>query len=139
MKHYIPGVPLHDCRRLSFHDPPGLARILREYPLDTDYIDWIVRKGYRIFLDADRPSGSGFTLLGRKIEVGIREGMNGLAGLTLAHELIHTAVPDMRLSLYLCASPERHEAYEAVIDEAALGYTWNRQFIEHALRYAQRR
>ena len=56
----------------------------------------------------------------------------------MVHELIHTAVPDARLSVNLPAEGrEQLKEYEKVIDEIAREYAKDKQFMDYIKKFAR--
>ena len=143
MKYHLKGTVIHDERRLSFNSPLEFRNILELYPLDLEYIDWWKKQRYALIFDRDKPNEYGRTFLVMHdsngfIIVGFKDGMNKQLDITLAHELIHTAVPDARLSVNLPAEGrEQLKEYEKVIDEIAREYAKDKQFMDYIKKFAR--
>ncbi|MFH0978821.1 MAG: hypothetical protein V1837_05970 [Candidatus Woesearchaeota archaeon] len=128
------GLPVHDIRRLKFGSPAELEHLLRKYPLDESFIDWFNAMGGHIIYFHDWPAGKGSCGAFRHIFLGVR-GKGQLVDLAFCHELLHAAVPDLRLGVLgqmFCQKPNEHYAYERVIDGLAEEYACNRNYIGYA-------
>lgn len=145
--------PLHDERRLCFSEPEDLRKVLKKYPLDKGFIDYIRDNGFKIVYEKNIPVGYGAVVYyskeleelgyhGHIIYLGISHSWNidnkcdlsgdekKLIDLSLMHELIHVAIPDWRLT-WRCQVPFIYKIFDKVIDEIAEQYLKDKDFLDY--------
>lgn len=111
-------IPVHNKKRLEVNSPKELEQRLEEYPLNKDFIDWVVNLGYTIsYVDMIPQGGTSFYTR----EIFIREHQKPpvTQDFVLMHELIHIAVPTLN---------KRHEY---AIDRVAARLMKNEELIEY--------
>lgn len=128
-------VPVHNWKRIHFSSPRHLERLLSEFPLDNEFIDWAADHGYSIVYRRDWDSGRG-SVNGYpgEIHLGVK-GPDRLVELALAHELVHISVPDSRLDgagYWRIFFNKEWSQYEEIIDQFAGTYAHDPSFIEYA-------
>ncbi|MBS3079503.1 hypothetical protein J4218_05250 [Candidatus Pacearchaeota archaeon] len=137
LENVVKNAPVHDVRRLSFSSPEELKEIFIKFPLDREFVDWMVSNDFVLWYRPDWGVGLGRILHGyitdgkRVIEVGMNgnDFLGGEVDLTILHELIHVAIPDIRLGLWF------GRKYEGVIDEIAQGYLHRDGFLDYIREY----
>jgi len=145
--------PLHDERRLCFSKPEDLREVLKKYPLDKGFIDYVRDNGFKIFYEKDIPVGYGAVVYYSKeleelghhshiicLGIGNRGNIDNkgelsedekkLIDLTLIHELVHIAIPDWRLT-WRCQVPFIYKMFDKVIDEIAEEYLKDKDFLDY--------
>lgn len=120
--------PVHDERRLRFHSSEGLKESLKRRPLTREFIDWVVRNGYKIKYLPDLPKGEGFAFFEPRLIVVSSQGEPRVINAVIVHELIHISVPGMTPNYIF---PRSENSYEMVIDEIAEGYLGDSEFLEY--------
>lgn len=117
-----PSPPIHNKRRLTFGSPEELKKILQDYPLTKDFVDWVVEQGFKIIYQSDWRAGNGLVSWGsRQIMVG-SQGKTCLIDKTLVHELIHISVP---------GNHDPRESHEEAIDQIADIYLNDSGFMKY--------
>lgn len=120
--------PVHDKRRLKFSSPEGLKKVLQRFPLNKEFIDWVVEQGFKIEYRSDWREGRGAVWWGLKRIVVSSQGETDLMNKTLVHELIHISVPGIPSpwDAWISQIP-----YEEMIDQIAEIYLNDLEFMEY--------
>ncbi len=123
---YAYNYPIYDKRMQRFCSPADLKEIFRRKPLDKKFIDWVVERRFEIVYHFSFEEGSGAVWWGPRWIVVSPHGQDGIANLTLIHELIHVAVPG-NYGNY-------DQRYEEAIDEIAENYVNDIEFLDYIKR-----
>ncbi len=119
--------PDHIRRRLQFSSPEGLKKLFRLFPLDKDFIDWVVGQGFKIVYRKSFSDGMGsVSWVSREINVSPK-GDSKLVNLVKVHELVHIALTrEINIG---GLSLKEYEEYEKAIDEIAMSHINNSELM----------
>jgi len=118
--------PYHIRRRLGFNSPEQFRKLFELFPLNSEFIDWVVEQGFKIFYKDNFYAGMGCTDWQNK-EIWISpKGDSKLIRLVKVHELIHVALVGTK---FKTRTMDEQEKYEKTIDEIAQKYVDNEEFI----------
>ena len=90
--------------------------VLHYYPLTREFIDWVVKEGFKVWYPSDWKAGTGAVWWSLKRIVVSPQGEKRLVDQTLVHELVHIAIPGLPPR---SGSMREQEKYEEAIDEIA--------------------
>ncbi len=124
--------PVHDKRRLRFNSPEGMIHAFRRFPLNKDFIDWVVDQGYRLVYSPYFKGGEGAVPGGKSKSIFISPyGSQDTIDLVIMHELVHVAhSKDIN---WECGSDEA-EKYDSAIEEIAKDYVKDKAFLAYIKR-----
>lgn len=118
-------VPLYNPELHKFNNPQEFREILKGFTFTREFVDWVAEKGYRVIYKRPKtkPRATASVYFDTKLIV-VRSPYKHIKRQSLAHELIHIAIPDKRLSMDI-GIYTRHTIgtfwdYEAVIEERSV-------------------
>lgn len=110
--------------------PSQLIYYFQNKPLDKYFIDWVADNDYQIRYRLGMKNAEGYTLFPPR-EILIKAGMSKeKTDFAIMHELVHVAVPFAHGYFGIGMS----KAVENAIDEIALPYSTNEEFMDYVKR-----
>jgi hypothetical protein len=121
--------PVHDKRRLRFRSPEQMKQIFLEFPLNKEFVDWVVKLGFKVAYAENWKPDSGAVWWSLNKIIVSSGGNRDLEDLVLMHELIHIGLSE-NISFTYMGLPGL-EAYERAIDEIAKHHLKDKNLLDY--------